>query len=175
LVGVANGDAPPEREAEGEQRNDLSARSSVAADPAKEEDAPPRRGGRLLRAAVLSTMQPVMVTVWTPSMRPRAAEGIPALTRPAIVLATSFSGGTEWYWSETTESAGVRGSPRGAPPPEGPEIGRFRDMIIIKYVPRRKSIESTQMCGSEKINRVYTDVRKRDNVNESTQMCGSEH
>jgi hypothetical protein len=128
-----------------------------------------------------------MVTVWTPSMRPRAAEGIPALTRPAIVLATSFSGGTEWYWSETTESAGVRGSQRGAPPPEGPEVGRFRDMIIIntfhagnqssrhRCAEARKSIGSTQMCGSEKSIESTQMCGSETNVNGSTQMCGSEH
>ena len=121
-VGVKKGDDAPERD-EGEPRTDLSARSRVAGDPAKDESDPPSWGGRLSRAAAVSTIQPVSVTARAPSTRPRADDGIPALTRLARVLATNFSGGTVWYWRDTTESAGVKGSPRGAPPPEGPEEG----------------------------------------------------
>ena len=121
-VGVTKGDEAPEGD-EGELRTDLPARSRVAGDPAKDESDPPSWEGRLSRAAALSTIQPVTVTARAASTRPRAEEGIPALTRPARVLATSFSGGTVWYWKDTTESAGDKGSPRGAPPPAGPEEG----------------------------------------------------
>ena len=95
-VGVTKGDEVPERD-EGEPRADLSARSRVAGDPAKAESDPPSWEGRLSRAAALSTIQPVTVTARVPSTRPRADDGIPALTRPARVLATNFSGGTVWY------------------------------------------------------------------------------
>jgi len=71
-------------------------------------------------------------------MRPRDAEGIPALTRPATVFATSFSGGNAWYRSETAVSEGIRSASRGASKPVGAEDIIRKRLVVNTDVPKRE-------------------------------------